>query len=207
MKILRSAKALYLFISLLVATILICSCQKHNSIAVVPIAHFTYTGVDSFPVTVHFTNMSTNPVGTTSVFFWNFGDGTSAATTNATHVYTQAGTYNVSLVQLPSSGAMDTVVMALVISPSATGPTGFSDRLHSNLTASFIYAITRPYYFTFQNVSLNASAYTWNFGDGATLSSDSASVKHTYATGGSYNVSLVASSSEGTDSCRAIISF
>jgi gliding motility-associated-like protein len=51
---------------------------------------------------VQFTNTSSGP-GTLS-YVWNFGDGGSATTTNANHVYSSAGNYSVSLTATSSVG-------------------------------------------------------------------------------------------------------
>lgn len=60
-----------------------------------PIANFTATPPQGCePHTVTFTNTSENAESYT----WNFGDGTTSTDTNPTHIYTQVGTYNVSLI-------------------------------------------------------------------------------------------------------------
>ena len=63
------------------------------------VASFTVDAGDGFaPGTVTFTNTSTVLDGFNAAYAWNFGDGTSSTQENPTHTYTEAGTYQISLV-------------------------------------------------------------------------------------------------------------
>ena len=192
----------------LLTIVLLYSCQKETTITgVPPVAHFTYTSVAAVPATVQFTNLSTSPAGTTSIFKWDFGDGTQLLSTDATHTYTQLGAYIVTLIQIPSSGTADSVRTTLVLSPDP-GPAGVSNRVNGIQTADFNFVITsRAYTATFINTSTNAASYLWKFGDGATTTTDSSTVIHLYNTSGTYHVNLAATNSSGTDTSGAIISF
>jgi len=66
-------------------------------------------------------------------------------------------------------------------------------------TARFIYAIDpdNGLIVTFTNASLNADTYSWDFGDEE--SSTEMSPSHTYATSGTYDVTLTATNSGGSD--------
>jgi len=66
-------------------------------------------------------------------------------------------------------------------------------------TARFNYAVDEDngLIVTFTNVSLNADTYSWDFGDGE--SSTEMSPSHTYATDGTYDVTLTATNSGGSD--------
>jgi PKD repeat protein len=60
-----------------------------------PAAGFTYTpGEGNAPLTVQFTDTS---AGTVTAWHWTFGDGTTSGDRNATHTYTAAGNYTVTL--------------------------------------------------------------------------------------------------------------
>lgn len=66
-----------------------------------PIADFSASPTSgTAPLTVTFANLSTN----FSVSLWSFGDNSSSAETNPTHVYTQNGSYTVSLAVLGPGG-------------------------------------------------------------------------------------------------------
>jgi PKD repeat protein len=184
--------------------VILCSCNKGTDDATT-VAGFTYTSTASVPATVQFVNTSTTSGGS-SVFTWDFGDGTTAQIINATHVYTQYGVFPVKLIQTPSAGAADSVMQLLNLSP-IIGPAGISNRLHGQQSASFTFSIARAYTATFINSSLNASSYLWKFGDGVTTTTDSATVVHTYLTGGTYHVNLTATGSNDTDTSGATIVF
>jgi PKD repeat protein len=66
------------------------------------VAGFTYSfSGSSLPVTVNFSNTSTNATG----WVWNFGDGTTSTVQNPSHIYSTAGDYTVKLI---ASGAINT---------------------------------------------------------------------------------------------------
>jgi len=64
------------------------------------IAHRVRGGV---PLRVSFTDLTT---GTPISWFWNFGDGKTSTLQHPKHIYTQAGTYSVSLAVMTSSGVL-----------------------------------------------------------------------------------------------------
>ena len=71
------------------------------------------TGCVPFPVT--FTNLSQNA----TQFVWNFGDGTSASTVNASHTYTATGTYSVGLAATNTGLCYSTDTILAVITVTA----------------------------------------------------------------------------------------
>jgi hypothetical protein len=109
---------------------------------------------------------------------WDFGDGAAPATASTqgphTVYYTTSGSKTVSLT---INGSV-TETKPDFIDVSVTPIAGFS-------FTSYGLAVD------FTNLSANATTYLWEFGDGATSSENNPS--HTYATGGSYDVTLHAS--------------
>lgn len=73
-----------------------------------PVASFTYTG----GVTVDFIDAST---GTPTIYGWDFGDGNTASTANATHTYTADGTYTVCLSVENADGCNDTICQSVSV--------------------------------------------------------------------------------------------
>jgi PKD repeat protein len=137
------------------------------------------------PLTVTFTNQTT---GATN-FSWTFGDGHTSTNAQPVNTYTNAGTYTVSLV--------------------ANGPGGTSSLTHTNFilvtnpppTVAFTANPTKgvvPLTVNFTNLTIGATNYTWDFGDGHT--STNSQPVNTYSNAGTYTVSLVANGPGGSSS-------
>ena len=142
-----------------------------------PVAAFNHaTPACSFGTS--FSNQST-PV---TSFNWDFGDNTHSSLANPSHDYQQPGNYSVMLIAVISGGCVDTATHQVVIDPLPVA-SFIPDIDTCSLNASFI------------NNSLNASTYSWNFGDNTF--STSAVPTHTYPSSGSYNVTLIITDSNG----------
>ena len=155
----------------------------------VPSASFTFVAACEGSATV-FTNTSTIDAGNLN-YSWNFGDGsTPSADLNPSHVYALDGTYTVTLTATSSNGCEDVTTASVEV---FSAPTAL-------FTASTVCegAIT-----VFTNLSSGdgALSYAWDFGDLAT--SGAPSPTHTYAAGGVYSVTLVATNG---NSCSTVFS-
>ncbi|GAA4496409.1 hypothetical protein GCM10023172_09640 [Hymenobacter ginsengisoli] len=111
--------------ALLASPLVLGACSKNDKGSLqgaVPAASFT-TAINSsqYPVTVTFTDNSTDGF----INQWEFGDGTTGTGKTVTHTYTQAGTYQVRLVESGRGGTGSTPQTAVVI-PSLCGNAGFS---------------------------------------------------------------------------------
>ncbi|MGB3947423.1 MAG: PKD domain-containing protein [Bacteroidia bacterium] len=121
---------------------------------------------------------------------WNFGDGDSSNLENVTHVYSNPGTYIVTLITTNSSACVptyDTSSYSLVVNGTP----------NVNFTAPDI-CIGEPMVFTdstaiVENATL--TSWSWNFGDGG--SSLLQNTNHTYATCDSFIVKLIVTSNNG----------
>ena len=131
---------------------------------------------------INFTDTST---GSPTSWSWSFPGGSPSSSTaqNPTINYTSPGTYNVTLTATNATGTDTEVKNGFVVVSS--GPNAGFTFTTNNLTA------------TFTNNSSNASTYLWNFGDG--ISSAAVNPIHTYAAAGTYNVTLTAVGSCGTN--------
>jgi PKD repeat protein len=118
-------------------------------------------------------------------YAWDFGDGTSASTAQATHRYSQSGAYSVSLTVTNQRGNTDRTSQFVNVGVSARP------------TASFSFSPTNPE--VGQSVFFNAAAstassgrslvgYDWTFGDGGTGSG--VTVTHRFGTPGTWTVTL-----------------
>jgi gliding motility-associated-like protein len=137
---------------------------------------------------VIFTN---NTTGATS-YFWNFGDGITSIVPSPNHTFinnTAASiVFPVTVVAISPVGCRDTLQIDITIHPSPVAA------LSSNATPG-----CSPLVVDFENFSLGASTYLWNFGDG-TFSSET-NPQHIFVNDTSfikyYNVILTAYSEFG----------
>ena len=131
------------------------------------------------PFNVQFTNTSSNNATT---FSWTFEGGTPATSSdqNPSASWSQAGTYNVTLIAGNSAGN-DTIVKTVTV--NAAPAAGFTIQ-----TAGFGVVLS--------NTSTGANSYLWDFGDGST--SNEANPSHDYPGPGSYTITLKATNACGT---------
>ena len=125
-------------------------------------------------------------VGAGLTYNWNFGDGFTGNGGSPSHTYAAPGTYTVNLVVTDACGttasSSQTITVCSTVQPSFTSSTAGS--LSFNFTAQPAGLLT----------------YTWSFGDGTTGSGTSAN--HTYATSGTFAVTLTC-----TDTCGGSYTF
>ncbi len=110
-------------------------------------------------------------------FTWRFGDGATSTLTSPTHNYA-AGSYNVTLRVTDGNGCTDSLFVPAAVFVSSLTP-GFT----------FPATICRYSGVTFTNTSSTHISSSWDFGDGATGTTDAG--LHTYDALGSYVVQLV----------------
>lgn len=138
------------------------------------------------PLSASFTN-STTTGGTSATYLWDFGDGDTSTTISPTHTYTASGNFNVSLIVTNNLGCTRSVTKNAYIKVAQTPS--------ANFTASSTTSCTTPLTVGFTNSSTNGVFYSWDFGDGNT--STAANPSHTYTTGGSYDVRLITTNTDG----------
>jgi len=150
-----------------------------------PEAQFTLNSlVSCAPTIVNFYDNSVDD----QQWIWNFGDGNQSVIENPVHIYNQPGTYDVTLTVIDSAGCMDTLV-----SPAIVHITGS--------VAAFAVTATSgcsPWQVQFQDSSISAFTWAWNFGDGNT--STLQNPLHTYNTPGNYMVTLMTTDTTGCES-------
>lgn len=156
-----------------------CSDTISHTITVnpVPTANFTFASVCAND-TMFFNSTS---LGAPNTFTWNFGDGFSDNTNNSspTHVYTTAGTYNVTLIAgYAATGCTNSITIAVTAFP-LTVPNFTSTTPCLNVATAFTDATTNT-----------PTQWTWNFGDGSAFD-NTQNPTHTYAAPATYAVTLV----------------
>jgi PKD repeat protein len=140
------------------------------------------------PVTLSFSNLSSDAVS----FLWDFGDGSTSTTVNPTHIYNIPGFYDITLIAINASGCSDTMFKpAYIAIPGAYSNFGISSTMGcGTLTVQFT------------DSSINASTWSWNFGDG--VASNVSNPAHTYQDTGSYTVTLI---TQDTLGCTSVFTY
>jgi len=137
-----------------------------------------------------FTNSSTIASGTLTSHFWNFGDGGTATTLNATRSYVAPGTYPVRLVSTSNNGCKDSTTRQVTVHPMPVSGFTVSPAIQCLTGNSFSFYNT-------STVSGGTTTSNWNFGNGSMSTSQSPTF--TYPMVGAYTVKLVSTSNNG---CR-----
>ncbi len=137
------------------------------------------------PLSVLFTNLSSNA----SRYAWDFGDGQTSTATNPGNTYTNPGTYSVSLTAMSPSGTNILARTNYILVSSPPPPV-------ADFTATPTSGAA-PLDVSFANLSTGATAYAWDFGDGA--GSAAANPGHTFTNAGTYSISLTATGPGGTN--------
>lgn len=153
-----------------------------------PSAAFTHQSTD---LQVAFdASSSSDDDGTIESFSWDFGDASFGSGPSPTHVYTAAGTYQVTLTVTDDKGASDAVTRSVTVSaaPANTPPEAVFETTVTDLQVS-----TDASGSTDSDGSI--VAYSWDFGDGSSATGPSAT--HTYAAGGTYEITLTVTDDVG----------
>lgn len=150
-----------------------------------PTANFTSSVNGS---TVTFTSTSTNPPGSGALLYqWDFGDGNSSTDPNPTHTYSAGGNYNVTLIVTNLCGSNTKTQVVNIALPPVASFTGTPTAGCTPLTVEFT------------STSQGASTYSWSFPGGTPSTSTAQNPTVVYNTVGSFNVSLTATNSAGSN--------
>ena len=122
-------------------------------------------------------------------YAWDFGDDTTGTGATASHEYTAAGTYEVTLTVTDDRGATGTVTKAVEVAeiPNAAPVAEFSSSA-DGLEVAFDGSAST-------DADGSIVSYAWEFGDNATGTGATAS--HEYAAAGTYNVKLTVTDDRG----------
>jgi gliding motility-associated-like protein len=144
----------------------------------------TQSGATTFPAgsTVQFVNNSNTTNTTNPVYTWNFGDMSGSPQVNPAHLYAVPGVYTVTLtVQDGVSGCTSTTSLVITIQPV--------NNAFATAASYVASGSCPPVLAQFTNTSVNYISYTWNFGDGETVS-NVPDPSHVYQIPGTYIVTL-----------------
>ncbi len=133
---------------------------------------------------------STDTDGTIQSYAWDFGDGQQGTGPTASHTYTIPATYTVKLTVIDDRGGQATSTQDVTVTaPPNAAPTAAFSFGHTDLTANFDATLS-------SDSDGTIMGYSWNFGDGTGTSTSVAPV-YTYATAGTYDVTLTVTDDDG----------
>lgn len=130
--------------------------------------------------------------GTVESYAWTFGDGSTATEAQSSHAYAQSGTYEVTLTVTDNDGATSEITQSVSVTEAAA---------NTPPVAAFTAVATDRDVAADASESTDAdgtiATYAWAWGDGATETSSTASVAHSYATAGTYEIVLTVTDDAG----------
>lgn len=152
-----------------------------------PIANYVATNMQGCaPLTVAFGDASSNAL----MYVWDFGDGSPVSNLPSVfHTYTQAGTYPVHYTIVGQGGCKDSLISGIVEVSSAS----FANFTSTPPIDSIMYLPNSTVNFT--DMSNNATAWFWIFGDGQTSIEENP--QHFYGEKGEYPVTLIVTNVHG----------
>ncbi|MGH7992104.1 MAG: PKD domain-containing protein, partial [Limisphaerales bacterium] len=170
------------------ATVLIHGYQSTGSTA-----SFTASPVSGqAPLTVQFTDTST---GSPTNWDWSLGDGATSTVQNPSHTYTSAGSFTATLTVTgngQTSSASRTITVTNAPAPVTAAFSASPTSGLAPLTVQFTDQSSGP-----------VTARSWNFGDGATSTTQNPS--HTYTSAGSFTATLtVTGNGQNSSASRTI---
>lgn len=156
---------------------------KNNTVVLSPnITSFSVVDTVTVNNNATFTNTS-NPLPSSQS--WNFGDGNSSTAANPVKAYTIPGTYSVTLANTYGNCSFNVTKTIVVISNTL-----------ANFSSSDTISCQIPYLVHFQDQSIGAVSWLWDFGD-SSLGSTAKNPIHTYTSYGNFNVSLISTNATG----------
>ena len=153
-----------------------------------PIANFGFTNI-CLNQNMNFNDLSTVPSGIIASRLWNFGDGTSPnGNPNPSHIYSNPGTYTVTLIVTTNNSCNDTISKSVVVHP-------LPDAQFSRVNVCKGSSISFNDLSTILNTDTILS-WEWSFDDGTAVLNNQ-NTQHVYANVGSYAVQLLVISNFG----------
>jgi gliding motility-associated-like protein len=174
-------------ISLIVATGSGCRDTVLGTVVIDPMPQADFTSQDVCEGdSVRFYNTSLLNGGFISDIDWDFGDGNTSTVSDPVHYYTQPGSYTVVLRVGSDQGCEDVISRTVNVNPKPAADFSVPQVCNGN-ASQFTDQSTVP--------SGSVNGWYWEFGDGAFSSQQTPA--HTYASAGSYSVTLVAYTDKG----------
>ena len=143
---------------------------------------------------------SADPDGMIVSYAWDFGDDHGATGATASHTYTSAGTYTITLVVTDDQGATGTTTHQVTVPPAAANqpPTASFTATPSSTPGSLQVALDGT---ASSDSNGTVASYAWDFGDGG--SATGATASHTYTSAGTYTITLTVTDDQGATGAAA----
>lgn len=126
---------------------------------------------------------------TIASYAWDFGDGATATEASPSHTYSEPGTYQAKLVVTDSLGVSSAAATKSVVVATAPPTAAFTAQTSA-------LAVSVDGSGSSASGSASLASYAWNWGDG-TPASTGVTAQHTYASPGSFTVTLTVTDSLG----------
>jgi PKD repeat protein len=152
-----------------------------------PVAAFTST-CDGLACS--FTDGSTDSDGTIVAWRWTFGNGTSSVNRNPSRTYGAPGTYTVTLQVTDDDAAVNQISVPVTVTATNTAPNVSFSQMCTGLSCRFTDLST--------DSDGTMAGWRWTFGNGT--SSTNANPSRTYASAGTYTVTLRVTDNAGASS-------
>ena len=166
-------------VKLTAKSVLNCQASITKTVNVFPVPNADFTVGDACTDKLtNLNNSSTVQYGDLGAY-WTLGNGTNSTDKNPSVEYTTPGTKSVRLVITTEFGCIDSVTKTITVGVTPT-------------TSFLTQAVCAGDSVVFSNTTTGSGTINsnWNFGDGNTLVSNSATVRNLYANSGSYTVTL-----------------
>jgi len=181
-----------------------CKASKTRPVVVnpLPVAMFNVSQLPCEDATVTFDDVSMTYAGFITQVEWNFGDGNTQqinypSNTDTEHIYTEAGTYIVSLTIHASDSCTSEYTQTISINPAPLANFEYENACQG-----------KPVLFTDLTSTGGTGAisgWSWNFGDEASGNANISTIQnpsHTYANSGIFQVSLTTTAENGCTSIK-----
>jgi PKD repeat protein len=160
------------------------SIEDEMELTIIPTPSVDFTiGTSCIGSMVSFEDESTNGSYSIESWSWDFGDGSTSEEQNPSHEFADVGNYSVTLSVTNNKGCTASSVKTASIHSLPSIEFTHDDFTGINVSTQF------------DNESLNAISYNWDFGDGETSTEEDPS--HSYTSAGIYTIVLEGESEDG----------